>query len=228
MENNFINENGLLDVSLLPLSSNEAERIVQEKIINGEELSILERIRLRDGAVTNLNEYNLKSDHIYRATSYNALVDYINKDYINDDNGLGTNENVHWYLGGTSKRYGKVIIEAEAIPSKVSLMPNYGGLMSGNPYVRHIITNQENPINMDEVSRIFFLNFNGEKVLKVIDMADVKDLFLESKIGNILYKIDYLNYKKNTYDNFEENELLNNLNIELETLNNKLINKKAL
>ena len=227
--NEFINENGLLDVTLLPLSSNDEERTIQEKIINGEKLSFNDNLRLRDRAVTNLCEYNLLSDHMYRATSYNSLLDYLDKGYINDDKGLGTNRLVHWYLGGTSKRYGKVIIEAEAIPAKSELSTNYGGLMSGNPYVRHVTTTQDNPISMDEVSRIFFLDYTGEKVLKVIDLFNVKDINIEARIGSLLHQIDYLNTKKEIYkDSFIEDELLNNLNVELESLNKEITNKKAL
>ena len=224
----YINELGYLDVKLLPLSNNEEERTIQEKIINGQELTFKERLRLRDNAVTKLEDYELKSDHIYRATHYKCLTDYIEKGYINDEDGKGYSNEVHWYLGGTSKRYGKVIIEANALPEKLKLTDNYGGLMSGSPYVRHVTTTQENPIMMDDVSRIFFLDCTGDKVLKMIDMNNLKDINLEAREGNLLHQIDFLERKKETFKDFDEQELLDSLKNELLTINEELNNKKVL
>ena len=226
----YVNESGYMDVSLLPLSNDEFERTIQEKIINGVELSFKEKLKLRDRAATKLEEYDLKSDHIYRATQYKCLQDYIQKGYINDEDGVGYSSEVHWYLGGTSKRYGKVIIEAGGLPNKIKLTNNYGGLMSGSPYVRHVTTTQENPITMDDVSRIFFLDCTGDKVLKVIDIKNVKDINLEAREGSLLHQINFLEIKQKTFKDFDEQELLDNLKNELISIRQELdnINKRAL
>ena len=195
----FVNEKGLLDVKKLPLSSDEGERIVQQKLLNGEELSLNDRLKLRDRAVTKIDNIDLRSDCVYRATDSKALNDYIKRGTINDiyDNAKRESESVHWYLGGTSTRYGKVIIEAPANPSKLSLTKNYGGLMSGNPNIRHAITSQDNAISLDEVSRILFLDDKGEKVLKIIEPNNSNNLMKEVESGNLLYKQDHLLKLKN-------------------------------
>lgn len=227
---NYINEFGNIDVKLLPLSNDEFDRNIQDKIIKGEDLTFKEKLRLRDRAVTNLEEFQLLSDHIYRATDYKCLEDYVEKGYINDDKNKGRSELIHWYLGGTSIRYGKVIIEANALPDKITLTKNYGGLMSGNPYVRHVTSNQDDPIDLSDITRIFFLDCTGKKVLKVMDMNNIKDILLEIEEGKILYRVDCLENKKAIYKQFDEQEKLDKLKNELINIREELNknNKKVL
>lgn len=202
---NFINEKGLIDVKILPLSSKEDVRIVQEKILNNEPLSLSERLKIRDSAVTTLDNVELYSDHMYRATSYNALLDYINSNAIRD-NGQGKGFSaVNWYLGGTAKRYGKVIIETPANPNLFQLSDDYGGFLSGNPKVRQAHSSNENPVSFDKVTRIIFLDETGEKVLKVVEPNNSPNLIKEVELGNMLYEQDkLLKIKDKLGDSFDD------------------------
>ena len=222
--NNYVNENGLLDSKLLPLSDNEEQKSYQQKLINGEKISILEQSKFRnDNAKTTIDNYDLKSDHMYRATSYDALVDYVNNGVIKD-NGQGKGYSaVNWYLGGAAPKYGKVIIEVPANTNDFELSDHYGGVMSGNPSVRQAHSSNENPVN------ILFLDSTGQKILKTVNPKS-KNINDEIKEGNLLYQIDFLNRKKQTLgDNFldADQQLLDNLNLDLENLNNKTISNNT-
>lgn len=54
----------------MPLSNDERLRIVQEKIIRGDNLTLTDKmIAGRDHPVKVINGYELKSDHAYRVVS---------------------------------------------------------------------------------------------------------------------------------------------------------------
>ena len=218
-----INKEGLIDVENLPLSSDPSTRAVQEKVLNNEPLTLKERLKLRDRAVTSLGDIELKSDHVYRATSYNALKDYIENNAIKDS-GLGKGySDVSWYLGGTATRYGKVIIEAPADPNYFKLNSDYGGFMSGNPKVRHALSSNTEPVAFDEVSKIIFLDSKGEKVLKEINPKTSTNILKDVEAGNLLYQQDYLlRLKSNAADKFtiEDQLELDNVTKRLKELGN--------
>ncbi len=219
---NFINEKGLIDVKLLPLSEHEDIRIVQEKVLNNEPLTLNERLKLRDSAKTEIDGVKLYSDHMYRATSYKALLDYINTKEIKDSGGGKGYLEVDWYLGGTAVRYGKVIIETPANPNLFHLTDDYGGFMSGNPNVRHANSSNETPVKFDEVSRILFLDDTGKKVLKVVEPSNSVDLAKEVELGHLLYEQDHLlKIKKKASDKFgeERQQQLDEINKKIEEIN---------
>ena len=61
----------------MPLSNNPQLRAVQEKIINGEQLTISDkRIAGRDHPIKEIYGYQLKPDHAYRAVSYELYEMY--------------------------------------------------------------------------------------------------------------------------------------------------------
>ena len=186
-------EEDLIDASKLPLSDLEDHRTLQEKWIKGEPVS---KLAGRDAAQIKFGNYDLKSDHAYRATSYKALEDYMANNAIRD-NGMGKGyANVDWYIGGASSNYGRVIIEAPAKKSYFTLTDHYGGVMSGHPFIRQAHTSNVEPMPFDEVTKIIFLDKKGgNKVLKIVDTAtdNVADGVKE---GNLLSLIDYLEYKK--------------------------------
>ena len=219
----FTNENGLLDAKLLPLSNNNEQRAYQQKLINNEKIGLLEKAKFgRDNAKTKIDNYNLKSDHMYRAVDYNALQNYIKDGFIKDNgDGKGYNS-VNWYLGGAAPRYGKVIIEAPASIENFELTDNYGGVMSGNPYVRQAHSSNENPLSFSNISNILFLDSTGERILKTVN-PNSKNINTDIREGNLLYQIDFLDRKKaglgNKF-NLEDQQLLNNLNNELESIKN--------
>ena len=62
----------------------------------------------------------------------------------------------------------------------------------------------------------------------MIDMNNLKDINLEAREGNLLHQIDFLERKKETFKDFDEQELLDSLKNELLTINEELNNKKVL
>ena len=176
----------------------------------------------RDSAVTKINDVDLYSDHMYRATSYDALIDYINNNAIRD-NGQGKGYSaVNWYLGGTAKRYGKVVIETPADPNLFQLSDDYGGFLSGNPNVRQAHSSNINPVSFDKISRIIFLDDTGENVLKVVYPKNCTDLMSEVETGNLLYQQNHLLKAKNKLGD----KLTSEMQSQLEEINKKLQNSK--
>ena len=218
------NEKGLLDARKMPLSSNEELRTVQNKIINNEPLSFSDKLKMRDSAVIKFDGVDLHSDHAYRATTYAAVNDYFNRGVIND-NGSGKGyTDVDWYIGGTSTRYGKVIIETPADPSSFTLTDDYGGFMSGSPYVRHAHSSNTTPVSTNDVTRVIFLDNTGSKVLKVIDPKTSTNISEDLELGNLLYEQDVLEKQKAKQgtDFSEENQnKLNDINNRIKKLENE-------
>lgn len=209
MNSKYINEKGLLDSKLLPLSSDQEVRTIQQKLLDNKPLSLSDKLKLRDNAKTTIDGIDLKSDHMYRATDYEALHDYLDKGIIsNNGKGKGYND-VNWYLGGTSTRYGKVIIETPADMKKFSLTDDFGGFMSGNPHVRQAHSTNTNPVSFDAISKIYLLDESGEKVLKIIDPKTSKNIIDDIKLGQALYEQNHLtNMKKGLGNNIsKENQV---------------------
>lgn len=110
----------------MSLSNNPQLRAVQEKIINGEQLTISDkRIAGRDHPIKEIYGYQLKPDHAYRAVSYELYEMYKangmiigleeNDEYQEyEENGIIRNNNkgINWYLGGVALKYGDVVLES--------------------------------------------------------------------------------------------------------------------
>lgn len=169
----IINKKGFIDGKLLPLSDDQVLRSAQQKIINGESLTLGEKIKAgRDKVTTKIGDYKLRSDHAYRAINSNALEEYAKTgriyrnidEYIPGENNGG----IDWYLGGASTKYGNVVLECPAKPEYFTLASDYGSGMAQNPLVRHIkSSSQNNTIPFDNVSNIFVLDLKGNLLHKM-------------------------------------------------------------
>lgn len=166
------------DANEMPLSNDIELRKIQKKIINGEELSLREKILSgRDNPIKVIDDYQLKSNCVYRAISVDLYNKYLELGYIYgnskddeyeevEENGILYNNNrgVDWYLGGVSLRYGDVIIECPA--SKEYFIPAYdnGTHLSVDPTVRHMKSSgYKNPVPMDMVKLIKHPNYSIEE-----------------------------------------------------------------
>lgn len=166
------------NVNEMSLSDDPYLKIVQEKIINGIELSIKEkRIAGRDHPVKSIDGYVLKPDCVYRAISeelynkycetgfvYGYSVDDEFKYYIKDGKTYYNNKGVDWYLGGVCLKYGKVIIECPASKEYFIPAPDNGCKMSYDPIVRHMKSSgYKNPVPMYMVKLIKHPNLEINK-----------------------------------------------------------------
>lgn len=166
----------------MSLSNNPQLRAVQEKIINGETLTISDkRIAGRDHPVKEINGYQLKSDHAYRAISYEMLEIYKTNGMIIgveaddeyqewEENGriYNNNKGINWYLGGAALKYGDIILECPA--DKRYFTPAYdnGCTMSFDPTIRFLKSSgTRNPIPITMITRIFDI-----KMLKEIKLQE--------------------------------------------------------
>ena len=168
----------LYNVYQMPLSNNEDLRKAQIKVLSNIELTPKDKLLLgRDKTVKQIENYNLKEDHVYRLVdeeTYNIYLEsgYIyghNKDdeYIEyEENGkiYNNNKGVDWYLGGTSLKYGTILLECPAY--KEYFTPSYdnGCHMSFDPYVRHMKSSgYKNPVPMNLVK---VMNLKEENIQK--------------------------------------------------------------
>lgn len=173
----------------MPLSNNPQLRVVQEKIINGEPLTISDkRIAGRDHPIKEIYGYQLKSDYAYRAVSYelyemykaNGVIMGIeeNDEYQEyEENGIISNNNkgINWYLGGVALKYGDVVLECPA--DKEYFTPAYdnGCGMSFDPTIRFLKSSGgKNPIPINMITRVFDVKMLKE--MKKQELAKTKEL----------------------------------------------------
>lgn len=159
----------LYNVKDMSLSNDPEIRSIQEKQLQGLNLSITDKMILmkksygRDNTINKIGEYICKPDHCYRCVSPDTLERYRKCGYIKDERredfieGVN-NQGIDWYLGGTMpcKTYGYIIIECPA--DKEYFVPaNDNGLkMSNDVNVRHMKSSpQKNPVPMNMVTNIF-------------------------------------------------------------------------
>jgi hypothetical protein len=172
-ENKEVASEERFDSKDLPLSSNPKLRIAQEKFLRGEPLSVAEKIYDRDGSAitTNINGYELKSDHAYRVVSKELYDKYVENGAITrdiDEYVAGENNGgVDWYLGGAAaatKKYGGgqediVVLECPADKDYFTLTLDNGNGMVVNPRIRHIkSSSRKNPVPMNRITNTFHIN----------------------------------------------------------------------
>ena len=178
----------------MPLSNNPQLRAVQEKIINGEQLTISDkRIAGRDHPIKKIYGYQLKPDHAYRAVSYELYEMYKangmiigleeNDEYQEyEENGIIRNNNkgINWYLGGVALKYGDVVLECPA--NKEYFVPAYdnGCGMAFDPTIRFLKSSgSKNPIPINMITRVFDVKKLKEKNFREnikVEQLDKKDL----------------------------------------------------
>lgn len=162
----------------MPLSSEPRLRTVQEKILRGEQLTMSDKlIAGRDHPIKEINGYQLKTDHAYRAISESMFQLYkekgvilgsgIDDEYLEyEENGktFNNNKGVDWYLGGAELKYGDIILECPA--DMEYFMPAFdnGSRMSFDPTVRFLKSSgNKKPIPISMITRVFDVKLLKEK-----------------------------------------------------------------
>ena len=193
----------LFDTKELPLSNRQKIKRIQEKILQGEEISIFEKVVLgRDNPDIYLGDYQCKSNFAYRAISEKMFDRYIEVGFIigndeNDDymefeqNGevYNNNKGVDWYLGGYEKKYGNIIIECPARKDFFVLAYDNGNGMASNPYIRFIKSSgYKNPVPINMISNVFDVrllsetakeDLGEEKYNKLVRKQELRKIYLE-------------------------------------------------
>lgn len=181
----------------MPLSNDERLKIVQEKIIRGDNLTLTDKmIAGRDHPVKVINGYELKSDHAYRAVSEKMFEIYREKgmiigtgtddeylEYEQDGKIYNNNKGVDWYLGGAELKYGDIVLECPAAKEYFTPAFDNGCGMSFDPTVRFLKSSgSENPIPIDMITRVFDVknlkenNFQEYIKAKQLDKQDLIQL----------------------------------------------------
>ena len=159
--------NNLYNANDMPLSSDPKIRSVQNKIANGDSLSMFEKTFLRDKTYKNIGNYECKPDYCYRAISKETYELYKEKGYILGQSkeyqeladGTNNNAGVDWYLGGYAKKYGSIIIECPADKDYFVPASDGGNRMSTDITVKHMKSSpKQNPIPFSKITRVFDLS----------------------------------------------------------------------
>lgn len=169
----------LYDATQMPLSNDPRLRQVQEKIINGEELTTGDKLLAgRDHPVKTLYGYDFKPNYAYRAISNEAYEAYKKAGYVvgfgdNDEFIAGQNNlGVDWYLGGVDPKYGKgeVILECPADKRYFTPTLDNGSGMALDPSIRHMKSSgSKNPIPMTMIKIV------NKPILEQEAVAQIQD-----------------------------------------------------
>lgn len=178
----------LYNVCDLPLSNDLEIRKIQEKQLNGEELTMQEKIRMackskggRDHTIRKIGDYECKLNHCYRCISFDTLKIYQHKgfiiderkeEYVNGENNAG----IDWYLGGACpNRYGYIIIECPAYKDYFTLTSNSCYGMSLDINVRHVKSSpSKKPIPFSLITNIFDYKKIMQEQRLILNMAKEK------------------------------------------------------
>lgn len=165
----------LYNTNDMPLSSDLEFRKIEEKILKNEELTFSEKLKAgRDHPIKEIDGYQLKPDHVYKAVKHETYELYKKLGYIVgsgeyeveivDGQTFINNKGVHWYLGGASPKYGSVILECPAY--KNYFIPAYdnGTHLSYDPTIRHMTSSGEkNPVPFSLITNVIELNYENKK-----------------------------------------------------------------
>ena len=183
----------LYNSQTMPLSNDERLRAVQEKVINGEDLTMPDKmIAGRDHPIKVINGYELKSDHAYRVISEELFEIYREKGYIfgtgpddeyleYEENGkvYNNNKGVDWYLGGAELKYGDIVLECPADKEYFTPAFDNGSKMSFDPTDRFLKSSgAKKPIPVSMITRVFNVKqikqrnnqLNNEEFLKLREL----------------------------------------------------------
>ena len=160
----------LYNAAEMPLSSDERIRTAQMKFLNGQPLTLGERIVLgRDTIIKKYADFEFKPDHCYRAVSAGAYEYYMKmgmimgaseddeyEEYMQDGKLFNNNRGVDWYLGGACLRYGDIIIECPADKEYFQPAFDNGNGLSADPSVKFMKSSGfKKPIPMSMITRVF-------------------------------------------------------------------------
>jgi len=170
-------DDNLFDGRNLPLSNDAQLRNIQEKMLNGEDLTMFEKIRLRDHVETTIGDYALKENYAYRVVDEDAWNIYLknkkiysqSEDYILSADGMTSQGNggCDWYLGGYASKYGtngksSYVIETPANKKYFQLARDNGNGMSDNVNVRHLKSfNTHDQVPLENVTKVFKIDPDG-------------------------------------------------------------------
>lgn len=160
----------LYNAQTMPLSNDPKLKAVQEKILRGEPLSVMEKVTAgRDQTIKDLAGYKLKQDHCYRAVSEKMFQLYQAKgfivgtgaddeyqEYVEDGKTFNNNKGVDWYLGGVALKYGDIILECPADKEYFTPADDNGTHLSFDPNVRFMKSSgAKKPIPMTMITHVF-------------------------------------------------------------------------
>lgn len=186
----------------MDLSSKEEIRLLQEKILNGEDISSRVILFERDHPVKNMGNFICRNDHVYRAISDRMFDLYLETGFVmsNDENDeyfeyeengqtYNNNKGIDWFLGGFDKKYGYIIIECPA--NRDFFFPAYdnGCDMTIDPSIRHFKSSGfKNPVPTWMISRVIDVRLlmdnakeklGEEKYEELVNQQRKRELFLE-------------------------------------------------
>ena len=150
----------LFNADTMPLSLDPIRRALQEKLLNGEKLSMFDLTKFRDKTVKNIDGYDLKPDHAYRAMSVKEYLEHEKTGWIEgppndqeyeetvvDGKTVNNNAGVDWYLGAAALKYGQVVLEVPALKKYFTTASDGGNGMTQDPTVKHLKSSpHDNPI----------------------------------------------------------------------------------
>lgn len=143
----------LYNANEMPLSNIPERRNAQEKLLNGEKLTLSEKLKLsgHDKPKKKLGDYECKPDYCYRAIDEEIYNLYKQTGYIKDERRTDyiegvNNQGIDWYLGGAApgNRYGAIVIEVPADRNYFVPAGDNGCDLTMEPNVRHM---KSSPVN---------------------------------------------------------------------------------
>lgn len=183
----------LYNAQKMSLSNNPKLKEVQEKMLRGESLSISDKmVAGRDHPIKEINGYQLKPDHCYRAINEKLFNIYKEKGFIvgtgeddeyqeriEDGHTYNNNKGVDWYLGGVEPSYGEIVLECPADKEYFVPASDNGCGMSYDPTVRFLKSSgAKKPIPVSMITNVFDVsklkeqqeNLNKEEFMKIREM----------------------------------------------------------
>lgn len=177
----------LLDSKKLPLSGDYNLKIAQNKFLNGETLSLSEKMIIgRDKTIKEIANYHFKSNCVYRAVNKETLITYLTNNKI--FSGIGdeyqemvNNKGIDWYLGGACLKYGDWIIECPASKEYFTLARDIGCGMAIDPLVRFVKSSgYVNPVPSSLITHI--IDVKNLKIFEPSELIDCSSLIQKNNI----------------------------------------------
>lgn len=186
----------------MDLSNREKIRLLQEKMVNGEDMSSGVILFGRDHPVKKMGNFICKNDHVYRAVSDRMCDVYLDTGFIMgtseedeyleyEENGqvYNNNKGVDWFLGGFDKKYGKIVIECPADMDYFFPAFDNGCDLVVDPSIRHFKSSgYKNPVPIWMIKRIIDVRLlvddakeqlGEDKYMELVNQQRKRELFLE-------------------------------------------------
>ena len=164
----------LYNANEMPLSNNEELKSIQMKVLQRQELTLDEKIKLgKEHPFKECSGYQFKPDHVYRAMNH-MLFDIYKKmgkiigidatdEYMEwEENGriYNNNKGVDWYLGGVCLKYGDIIIECPADKEYFQPAWDNGNGISADPTIKFMKSSGfKKPVPVSMITRVFGVRY---------------------------------------------------------------------